>query len=55
MTRDERGAVMIIGLFMALAVVGALWCVIGIGNAILAHRKRPTRPPSPTRCFTRAA
>ena len=34
---DERGAVMVIGLFLALAVIGAMWCAIGIGDAILAR------------------
>lgn len=34
---DQGGAVMIIGLFLALAVIGALWCVIGIGKAMLAR------------------
>jgi hypothetical protein len=34
---DQRGAVMLIGLFLALAVIGALWCLIGIGNAIIAR------------------
>lgn len=34
---DQRGAVMLVGLFLALAVVGTLWCLIGIGNAILAR------------------
>jgi hypothetical protein len=37
LSSDERGAVMLIGLFLALAVVGGLWCLIGIGNAILAR------------------
>lgn len=34
---DQGGAVMLIGLFLALAVVGGLWCLIGIGDAILAR------------------
>jgi hypothetical protein len=34
---DQGGAVMLIGLLLALAVVGALWCLIGIGDAILAR------------------
>lgn len=33
--RDERGAVLVIGLFMALAVIAAVWCVIGIGDALV--------------------
>ena len=32
---DSRGAVMLIGLFMALSLIGALWFVIGIGDAIV--------------------
>lgn len=34
---DQGGAVMLIGLLLALAVVGTLWCLIGIGDAILAR------------------
>jgi hypothetical protein len=34
---DQGGAVMLIGLLLALAVVGGLWCLIGIGDAILAR------------------
>jgi hypothetical protein len=32
---DERGAVMLTGVFMAFFLVGALWYVIGIGDAII--------------------
>jgi hypothetical protein len=32
---DNRGAVMLTGLFMAFFLVGALWYVIGIGDAII--------------------
>src|SRR6185503_6919480 len=34
---DQRGAVLIIGLFMALSLVGSLWFLIGIGDAIVFH------------------
>lgn len=36
---DERGAIMIIGLFMAFALIGALWFLLGIG-ATLALREK---------------
>ena len=39
LTTDQRGAVMVIGLFLALAVIGALWSLIGIGNAMLAREQ----------------
>lgn len=32
---DQRGAVMLTGLFMAFFLVGALWFVIGIGDAVI--------------------
>src|SRR5688572_27075899 len=32
---DRRGGVMIIGLFMALSLIGALWFIIGMGDAII--------------------
>ncbi len=32
---DQRGAVLVIGLFMALAVIAGVWCVIGIGDALI--------------------
>jgi hypothetical protein len=34
---DERGAVMVLGLFLALGVIAAMWCLIGIGDAIIAR------------------
>jgi hypothetical protein len=33
--RDDRGAVMVIGLFMALALIAVIWVVIGFGEAIV--------------------
>jgi hypothetical protein len=33
--KDQRGGVMLIGLFMALSLIGALWFLIGIGDAIV--------------------
>jgi hypothetical protein len=33
--RDQRGAIMLMGLFMACFLVGVLWYIIGIGNAIV--------------------
>jgi hypothetical protein len=32
---DQRGAIMMIGLFMACSLIGALWFLIGIGDAIV--------------------
>jgi hypothetical protein len=32
---DRRGAVMIIGLFMAMFLIGAMWTVVGLGDAIV--------------------
>jgi len=37
--RDNRGAVLIIGLFVALSLCGALWMLIGIGDAILFRER----------------
>ncbi|OJY16864.1 MAG: hypothetical protein BGO98_11805 [Myxococcales bacterium 68-20] len=36
---DQRGAVMLTGLFMACFLIGALWFVIGIGDAIVFRDK----------------
>lgn len=33
--RDERGAVLVIGVFMAAILVGAIWYLIGIGDALV--------------------
>jgi hypothetical protein len=35
--RDQQGAILLIGLFVALSLIGALWMIIGIGDAILTH------------------
>jgi len=35
--RDERGAVMVLGLFLALAAVAVIGALIGIGDAIIAR------------------
>ncbi len=32
--RDQRGAIMILGLFMAISLIGSLWFILGIGRAI---------------------
>jgi len=37
--RDERGAILVIGVFMCACMAGALWYVIGIGDAII-YRER---------------
>lgn len=36
---DDRGAIMVVAVFMAAFLVGALWYVIGIGDAVL-YRER---------------
>ena len=36
---DDRGAVMVVGVFMSAFLVGSLWYIIGIGDAIL-YRER---------------
>ena len=35
LARDERGAVLVIGVFMATLLVGAIWYLIGIGDALV--------------------
>jgi hypothetical protein len=35
LAKDERGVVMFIGIFMALFLTGALWFIVGIGDAIV--------------------
>jgi hypothetical protein len=32
---DERGAVMMMGLFMATFLIGTLWYMMGIGDALI--------------------
>lgn len=49
---DERGAVMVLGLFLALAAVCALWCLIGIGDAIIA--RDATQEATDSAAFTNA-
>jgi len=39
LARDDRGAIMVLGIFMCSILVGALWYLAGIGDAIL-HRER---------------
>ena len=36
---DQRGAIMVIGVFMAMLVVGFLYYIVGIGNTII-YRER---------------
>jgi hypothetical protein len=38
LARDERGAVMIVGLFAAMFLFGAAWFVLGVGDAV-THRE----------------
>ncbi|MEO8875424.1 MAG: hypothetical protein ABI461_07555, partial [Polyangiaceae bacterium] len=37
--RSERGAVMIMGIFMIFGLVGTLWFLLGIGSSIVAKEK----------------
>lgn len=37
--RDDRGAIMVLGIFMCTAMVGAIWYLAGIGDAII-YRER---------------
>ena len=37
--RDERGAILVLGIFMCSCIVGALWYLAGIGSAIV-YRER---------------
>lgn len=39
MGRDERGAILVAGIFMCTCLVGALWYIAGVGDAIL-YRER---------------
>lgn len=39
LARDEGGAIMVLGIFMCVLMVGALWYLAGIGDAIL-YRER---------------
>lgn len=35
--KDERGAAIVLGIVLALAVVGGMWCLIGVGEALIAR------------------
>lgn len=37
--RDERGAVLVLGVFMAACLVGMLWYLAGIGDAIIQRQR----------------
>ena len=39
MKDDQRGAVMLIGIFMACFLIGALWSVVGLGDALVYRDK----------------
>ncbi|WP_394839382.1 hypothetical protein LVJ94_21075 [Pendulispora rubella] len=39
LVRDENGAVMVMGLFMAISLIGSLWFIMGIGDAIIIRDK----------------
>jgi hypothetical protein len=36
---DERGAIMVVGIFMCAAVVGAMWYLAGIGDALVFRER----------------
>ena len=33
--RDERGAIMVMGIFLACSMIAAMWYMMGVGDAIL--------------------
>ena len=37
--RDERGAIMIVGVFMACFLIGALWSIVGLGDMLVYRDK----------------
>src|SRR5437660_153695 len=37
--KDQRGAAMVIGVFMSVFLVGALWYIVGLGDAMI-YRQR---------------
>ncbi|WP_394839388.1 hypothetical protein LVJ94_21105 [Pendulispora rubella] len=39
LAQNQQGAVMIIGLFMAISLIGSLWFILGIGDAIILRDK----------------
>ena len=39
LARDDRGAIMVVGVFMGAFLVGALWYAIGVGDAILYKQR----------------
>ena len=36
---DERGAIMVLGIFMSVFLVGSLWYIAGIGDTIMYHER----------------
>jgi hypothetical protein len=36
---DDRGAIMVMGIFMCTLLVGALWYIAGVGDALLFHER----------------
>ena len=39
LARDEQGAIMVLGIFMCATLVGALWYIAGIGDAIVFRER----------------
>jgi hypothetical protein len=39
LARDEGGAIMVMGIFMCTLLVGALWYIAGIGDALIYHER----------------
>ena len=39
MMRDDRGAIMVMGIFMCVFLVGALWYIAGIGDALVFRER----------------
>ena len=36
---DDRGAIMVLGIFMCVFLVGSLWYIAGIGDALVYHER----------------
>ena len=41
---DERGAILVMGIFMCACLVGILWYLAGIGDAVVFRERMPLGP-----------
>jgi hypothetical protein len=39
LAEDDRGAIMVMGIFMCVLLVGALWYIAGVGDALIFHER----------------